>query len=145
MKDYFKINLHCLSDTEKLAKKIAKSIQPNVFIALKGKLGTGKTTLVRYIVNSLSKKTMKVTSPTFSLVNTYKLDKVKIWHYDLYRLKNKKEIFDLDFELALMDCIIVEWPELIEDFFPKKRIEITISENKNYLRIASVKIFGEEI
>ena len=79
------------------------------------------------------------------MVNTYKLDKVKIWHYDLYRLKNKKEIFDLDFELALMDCIIVEWPELIEDFFPKKRIEITISENKNYLRIASVKIFGEEI
>ena len=66
MKDDFKINLHCLSDTEKLAKKIAKSIQPNVFIALKGKLGTGKTTLVRYIVNSLSKKTMKVTSPTFS-------------------------------------------------------------------------------
>ncbi len=140
MKDDFKINLHSLGDTEKLAKRLANFVKPSVFITLKGDLGTGKTTLVRYLINSISKKKIKVTSPTFSLVNTYDLGKIKIWHYDLFRLRNKREIFELDFELALKDCVIIEWPELIKDFFPKKRIDITITEDKNYLRTAVVKI-----
>ena len=56
MKDDFKINLHSLEETKKLAIEISKLIKPKTFISLRGKLGVGKTTLVRNIINVLSKK-----------------------------------------------------------------------------------------
>ena len=139
MKDDFKINLYSLEETKKLAIEISKLIKPKTFISLRGKLGVGKTTLVRNIINVLSKKKEKVLSPTFSIVNIYNLDVSKIWHYDLYRLQNKNEIFNLDYELALLDCVIVEWPEIIKDFLPRKRIEIHLKENKEFLRSAVVR------
>ena len=139
MKDEFKINLDNLRETEKLAQNIAKRIKPKTFISLRGKLGVGKTTLASLIINNLSKKKIRVLSPTFSLVNIYDLKNIKVWHYDLFRLSNKKEIFELDFELALLDCVIVEWPEIITEYLPHKRIEIHIDEDESSLRYATVR------
>ena len=139
MKDEFKINLVNLRETEKLAKKIAKRIEPRSFISLRGKLGVGKTTLASLIINNLSKKKIRVLSPTFSLVNIYDLKNIKVWHYDLFRLSNKKEIFELDFELALLDCVIVEWPEIITEYLPHKRIDIHLDEDESLLRYATVR------
>ena len=139
MKDEFKINLYNLRETEKLAQKIAKRIEPKSFISLTGKLGVGKTTLASLIINNLSKKKIRVLSPTFSLVNIYDLKNIKVWHYDLFRLSNKKEIFELDFELALLDCVIVEWPEIITEYLPHKRIEIHLDEDESLLRYATVR------
>ena len=139
MKDEFKINLYNLRETEILAQKIAKRIKPKSFISLRGKLGVGKTTLASFIINNLSKKKIRVLSPTFSLVNIYDLKNIKVWHYDLFRLSNKKEIFELDFELALLDCVIVEWPEIITEYLPHKRIEIHLDEDESLLRYATVR------
>ena len=139
MKDEFKINLVNLRETEKLAQKIAQRIEPLSFISLRGKLGVGKTTLASLIINNLSKKKIRVLSPTFSLVNIYDLKNIKIWHYDLFRLSNKKEIFELDFELALLDCVIVEWPEIITEYLPHKRIDIHLDEDESLLRYATVR------
>jgi tRNA threonylcarbamoyladenosine biosynthesis protein TsaE len=144
MKDEFEINLKNLNDTQKLAEKIANVVKPKTFISLRGKIGTGKTTFVRFLINFLSRKKVKVLSPTFSLVNFYELINVKIWHYDLYRLKNKNEIFDLDFDIALLGCVIVEWPEIIEEFLPKDRIEILFDEDKNFTRKAILRSLGNE-
>ena len=91
------------------------------------------------IINNLSKKKIRVLSPTFSLVNIYDLKNIKVWHYDLFRLSNKKEIFELDFELALLDCVIVEWPEIITEYLPHKRIEIHLDEDESLLRYATVR------
>ncbi len=143
MKDVFKFNLLCLGDSKKLAKKISNHVKSKTFISLRGKLGVGKTTLVRYIINSISQKRIRVLSPTFSLVNIYDLKGLKIWHFDLYRLKNKSEVFDLDFDLALSDCVIVEWPEIIKDYLPPKRVDIHLNEDKNFLRTATVRILNE--
>ncbi len=143
MKDDFKIILNCLDDTKKLAEQISKNVKPKMFISLRGKLGVGKTTLVRYIINSLSTKRLKVLSPTFSIVNTYDLKNCKIWHYDLYRLQNKNEIFYLDYDLALLDCVIVEWPEIINDLLPKKRIDIHLKESNDFVRSAVVRKISE--
>ncbi|MFL2660523.1 MAG: tRNA (adenosine(37)-N6)-threonylcarbamoyltransferase complex ATPase subunit type 1 TsaE [Alphaproteobacteria bacterium] len=141
MKDDFKINLDTLKDTKDLGKRIAKFIKPKTFITLRGKLGVGKTTLVRFIISSLfNKNNMKVQSPTYSIVNVYELNEFKIWHYDLYRLKNKKEVYELDFDLALSDCIIVEWPEILGNLLPKNRIDIFINEDSSLKRSATVKI-----
>ena len=141
MKDDFKINLDTLKDTKDLGKRIAKFIKPKTFITLRGKLGVGKTTLVRFIISSLfNKNNMKVQSPTYSIVNVYELNELKIWHYDLYRLKNKKEVYELDFDLALSDCIIVEWPEILGNLLPQNRIDIFINEDSSLKRSATVKI-----
>ncbi len=139
MKDEFKINLVNLRETEKLAQKISQRIEPQSFISLRGKLGVGKTTLASLIINNLSKKKIRVLSPTFSLVNIYDLKTIKVWHYDLFRLRNKKEIFELDFELALLDCVIVEWPEIITEYLPNKRIDIYLDEDESFLRYATVR------
>ena len=132
MKDHFKINLNNLDQTKKLGKKIANILKPRTFVSIRGKLGVGKTTLVRCVINSLSKKKYKVLSPTFPLVNIYDVNKLRIWHYDLYRLNNKNEIFNLDFELALLDCVIVEWPDIIEDYLPEKRIDVFIKSKYSF-------------
>ena len=100
----------------------------------------GKTTLAKYLINSLSQKKTIVPSPSFPIVNTYEFPELKIWHYDLYRLKKKNDIFELDIELALMDCVIIEWPEIVEDLLPEKRIDISIEEDNSYLRFAVVSI-----
>ena len=139
MKDEFKINLVNLSETEKLAQKISKNIEPKSFISLRGKLGVGKTTLASLIINNLSKKKIRVLSPTFSLVNVYDLKNIKVWHYDLVRLRNQKEIFELDYELALFDCVIVEWPEIITEYLPNKRIDIYLDEDENFSRYATIR------
>ena len=138
MKDEFKIYLKNLADTKNLAKKIAKIVLPKSLILIRGKLGVGKTTLAKYLINSLSQKKTIVPSPSFPIVNTYEFPELKIWHYDLYRLKKKNDIFELDIELALMDCVIIEWPEIVEDLLPEKRIDISIEEDKSYLRFAVV-------
>ena len=117
---------------------IAKIVLPKSLILIRGKLGVGKTTLAKYLINSLSQKKTIVPSPSFPIVNTYEFPELKIWHYDLYRLKKKNDIFELDIELALMDCVIIEWPEIVEDLLPEKRIDISIEEDNSYLRFAVV-------
>ena len=102
-----------------------------------GKLGIGKTTLVKFILKNYLGKEINVNSPTFSLVNLYEINNLRIWHYDLYRLKNKSEIYNLDIELALRDCTIIEWPEIIEDILPNDRINIYFDEiNKTKIEIS---------
>ena len=71
MKEHSKFFLNSLDDTEKFAKKISKIIKNGVCICLNGKLGTGKTTLVKFILKNYLGKEVNVNSPTFSLVNLY--------------------------------------------------------------------------
>lgn len=128
MKEHSKFFLNSLADTEKLAKKISKIIKNGVCLCLNGKLGIGKTTLVKFILKHRMDKTINVNSPTFSLVNVYETNNLRVWHYDLYRLNHKSEIYNLDIELALRDCTIIEWPEIIEDILPNDRINIYFDE-----------------
>jgi tRNA threonylcarbamoyladenosine biosynthesis protein TsaE len=128
MKEHSKFFLNSLADTEKLAKKISKIIKNGVCLCLNGKLGIGKTTLVKFILKHHMGKKINVNSPTFSLVNVYETNNLRVWHYDLYRLDHKSEIYNLDIELALRDCTIIEWPEIIEDILPNDRINIYFDE-----------------
>ena len=128
MKEHSKFFLNSLADTEKLAKKISKIIKNGVCLCLNGKLGIGKTTLVKFILKHRMDKKINVNSPTFSLVNVYETNNLRVWHYNLYRLNHKSEIYNLDIELALRDCTIIEWPEIIEDILPNDRINIYFDE-----------------
>ncbi len=126
-----------------LAKKIAACADINAIIGLKGSLGVGKSFFARKFINSLSEKELNVPSPTFNLVYPYKTNKAEIFHFDLYRLKEKSELENIGFFDAIKSGIsLIEWPEIIEDFLQKKQnyIEIKISSKSNGSDIRKVEI-----
>jgi len=95
---------------------------------LKGEMGAGKTTLVKEIVNQLGVDDA-VASPTFSIVNQYgKQEDHVIYHFDLYRLKNESEAFDigLDEYLNSGSLCLIEWPEKLEKLLPQQYFEVQI-------------------
>ena len=127
--------LKSLKDTQKFSKGISKIISAGDIIFLKGEIGVGKTTFVRFFINYLeNKKGIKnsdVLSPTFNIVYDYDVGNIKIQHYDLYRLENYKDISELGMFESTKNCIkIVEWPELI-NLKPKNRIDILFKYSKS--------------
>ena len=113
---------------EALARTLASMAKPRDVILLYGDLGMGKTVFSRAFVQSLTLPDEDVPSPTFTLVQLYDTDKGTIWHFDLYRLKQPDEVYELGFEEALSDGIsLIEWPERAERLYPRNRLEIRIT------------------
>ena len=140
-----KIELSSEKKTEELASQLFKKLKPGNIVFLYGEMGVGKTTFVRYLINNIQKnndlKKTEVTSPTFNLLNEYQLNKIKINHYDLFRVKSIKEIKDLNlFENDNSTITLIEWPEIIEKK-PKNLIELIFEYEKDYLS-RSVQIKG---
>ena len=118
-----------LSQIDTISKKISLSLSKTDCIFLYGELGSGKTTFVRSLIHQLQEKNKikktEVTSPTYNLLNEYEIQNLKIMHYDLYRLKNDKEINQLGiFQEDEKVISIIEWPEKIAKRI-KDRLEIT--------------------
>lgn len=114
--------------TKSLARTLASMAKPRDVILLYGDLGMGKTVFSRAFVQSLTSPDEDVPSPTFTLVQLYDTDKGTIWHFDLYRLKQPDEVYELGFEEALSDGIsLIEWPERAERLYPRNRLEIRIT------------------
>ena len=139
------MQLKSLKDTQNFSKNISNIISSGDIIFLYGEIGVGKTTFVRFLINYLeSKKKIKnseVLSPTFNVVYDYDIKNIKILHYDLYRLKNYKDIIQLGmFETANDYIKIVEWPELIKKK-PENRIDI-LFKYSNLINSRKAKIIG---
>ena len=139
------MQLKSLEDTQNFSKNISKIISSGDIIFLYGEIGVGKTTFVRFFINHLeSKKGIKnsdVLSPTFNIVYDYDVGNIKILHYDLYRLKNYKDISQLGmFETSDDSIKIVEWPELIESK-PKNRVDIQFQYSK-FIDSRKIEIIG---
>ena len=132
-----KINISEEKDTKSVAEKFSKLIKQGDFILLSGNLGVGKTTFIKYLINSLQKankqKISEVTSPTFTVINEYQIKKILIKHYDLYRIKNKKELNNLGIQENLKGQItLVEWPEIVKTIKIKNSISLIFKYEKNY-------------
>ncbi len=93
------MELSSIQDTKNFSEKISKIIKKGDIIFLYGEIGVGKTTFVRFFINSLESENKiqnsEVLSPTFNIVYDYDIGKLKVLHYDLYRLKNYKDISQL--------------------------------------------------
>ena len=140
-----KIDLSSENNTEELAKKISKKLKPKDIIYLYGEMGVGKTTFVRYLINEFQKKNKlqitEVTSPTFNLLYEYDINQIKINHYDLFRLKTKEEIINLDLFNDISNTItFIEWPQII-DKKPDNLIELDFKYEENHQK-RSVQIKG---
>ncbi len=124
-----------LDQLNSLSKKVANHIEESDCIYLIGEIGVGKTTFTRYLINYLQEKEgLKMTeipSPTFNLLYEYDFKKFKIMHYDLFRIKKKKELQNLGlFFDEKKEVKIIEWPILLKT--PKlSKLEIYMNFTKN--------------
>ena len=122
------MKISSILDLQKITSRINKILLPGDVIFLYGQIGVGKTTFVRLLINNYENekklKKSEVLSPTFNIVFEYDIKDFIIEHYDLYRLKNEKEIKNIGlFENLKQNITIVEWPELIKNK-PINRIDL---------------------
>ena len=113
---------------------MAPQLRAGDVLFLQGDLGAGKTVFARALIRTLAGDTnLTVPSPTFTLVQTYDTAAGSLWHFDLYRLKDAEEIYEIGWEDALSGAImIVEWPERLgtgngNSLAPRDRLEIVLS------------------
>ena len=135
-------------ETESLALKFSKNIKMGDVIMLKGELGVGKTTFSKFIINNLHtlnnlNKPNSINSPTYPILLTYDLNSYEIYHYDLYRIKNIKELEELDFfENVNKSITLIEWPELLIDLpYKKKHYLINLDIYSEIKRVINIKYF----
>ena len=141
-----KLDISSEDSTKELAKSFTYYLKGGETIFLYGELGVGKTTFIKYFINQFQKKNnlelTEVTSPTFNLLNEYQINDLVIKHYDLFRLKDKSEITNLDlFENNQNTITLIEWPQLIIKNKSIKTIDLIFSY-ENELNNRSVKIDG---
>ena len=138
------INLSSEKKTEELAKKISKKLKLGHVVFFVGEMGVGKTTFIRYLINNFQKqnglKITEVTSPTFNLLNEYQIKRIKINHYDLFRINTLNEIHNLGlFEDITNAITLIEWPQKIKPK-PKNLIELNFEYGNDYnKRILKIK------
>ena len=143
------------NETKELATKIAKKLKPSCCVLFYGDLGFGKTTFIRYLVESLGFKD-RVQSPTFIILRTYNkissgskvsLPIKKVNHLDLYRLSNVSEFYDQEFDQLLNErdsITLIEWPHLVakeleQSFIDVVKIKIEyLDENKRKFSISNL-------
>ena len=140
------IDISSEETTRELAKNFSNYLKGGEIIFLYGEMGVGKTTFVKYLINQFQIKkkiqTTEVTSPTFNLLNEYEADNLVIKHYDLFRLKDKSEVENLDlFDQNKNNITLIEWPQLIDKENFKKTVDLMFNY-ENELNNRSVKIDG---
>lgn len=114
--------------SEALGARLAPLLRPRDVVSLQGDLGAGKTTLARGLLRALANDPeMDVPSPTFTLVEVYDFPGLSVWHFDLYRLKQPDDAWELGLEQALGEAAsLIEWPDRLGPFLPARRLEIRL-------------------
>jgi N-acetylmuramate 1-kinase len=134
----------------RLVKDIAIALEPGDLITLSGDLGAGKTTFARALIRHLAgDPQVEVPSPTFTIMQTYELDRFPVVHADLYRVSGSSELAELGFEdLPPGAVILLEWPDRAAGFLPPDRLDIALTlapqlglEHRN-LRVTGYGTFG---
>ncbi len=107
--------IQSIDDWKDIVDRVVPELKHNILL-LKGNLGAGKTTFTQFLLKALGSSD-EVNSPTYSIVNEYSTPQGKVFHFDLYRLKNIDEVYDIGIEEYLDNAFlcIIEWPEVYEE------------------------------
>ena len=139
-----------LLDLAEIAKIFAENTENSDLLLLSGKVGSGKTEFARLIIKANAKKENigieEISSPTFSLVQSYEFKYRKISHIDLYRVKSELELFELGIPDVFDNQItILEWPEILEKKSLSRYVSINILETKKLKEYRDVEVafFGD--
>jgi tRNA threonylcarbamoyladenosine biosynthesis protein TsaE len=114
--------------TARLGAAIARVLEPGEAVCLWGPLGAGKSTLARGAIRALADTAEDVPSPTFTLVQFYPTERLKLAHFDLYRVERAGEAHEIGLDEALDEgAALIEWPERLEGHLPADRLDIELS------------------
>lgn len=114
--------------TARLGAAIAAELKPGEAVCLTGPLGAGKSTLARALVRALTSPDEDVPSPTFTLVQFYEGPRLNVAHFDLYRLSNPDEAYEIGLDEALDEgAAVIEWPQRLEGRLPADRLDVEIA------------------
>ena len=141
-----KIDISLEKNTESISKKFSNFIKKGDIVFFYGEIGVGKTTFIKHLINNLQSesglKSTEVPSPTFNIVNEYKINEMAINHYDLFKMKDPKELYNIGiFEDNLELVTLVEWPEIISKK-PKKIIELYFNYEDDFKK-RNLEIFSD--
>ena len=128
-----------LNNIDNIAKELINSFK-NKIVLFNGDMGSGKTTIISSIVNILGTN-VKVSSPTFSIVNEYNIDEGSIYHFDFYRLKNSNEALDLGIYEYLNsgNWNFIEWWEKIQELLNEEFTTVNIKVISKEKRLLELK------
>lgn len=133
-----KINIPSLDNIEAAAKEFVNLMGDNTVFAFYGDMGAGKTTFINALCRVLGVEDDTTNSPSFSIVNEYRSDTTAelIYHFDLYRIENLEEAFDIGIEDYFDSgaLCLLEWPERIEDILPYDTVKVEIKVNDDDTR-----------
>ena len=140
-----KITLLNEQETEQLGAELWRILPEKCLIFLNGDLGAGKTTLTRGVLRAAGHKTA-VKSPTYTLVEEYDLVDRKLYHFDLYRVKDPEELEWIGIRdyLDQQSLCFIEWPELGKGFLPEPDLELTLSTVGN-TREVEINVFSKNL
>ena len=131
-------------ETMDFAKKLAKKLKKGDIVVLTGELGSGKTKFVEGFLSNFGLEN-EISSPTFTIVNEYDAENFPIFHFDVYRLEDSSEFYEIGGEEYFDNGIcLIEWGEIIQDALPSRYIHITFEkdEEDENTRILNVNFIG---
>ena len=125
---YMMMHLPNLRAAQTLAQRLADMAWAGKIVYLQGNLGAGKTTFVQALLCALGYEG-RVKSPTYTLLETYVLSELTVYHFDLYRIADPEELEWLDMRACFTEnaLVIVEWPEKGQGFLPKPDVTLQFS------------------
>ena len=137
-----------LPGLEKFGEKLSQNLDHGNILCLFGELGSGKTTFARSVIRSIYKKQNveaphSIKSPSFPILITYEVNNIEIYHYDLYRISNTSELFELNiFENLDNSITLIEWPEIIlKEIKSKKYFSVKFDIIDSFSRKINHNIF----
>lgn len=141
------IKTYSAGETVDAGVKLGKILKPGDVVCLNGDLGTGKTAFTKGIAAALGIEG-HITSPTFTIVNEYNAD-IPLYHFDVYRIADPDEMFEVGFEEYLYGSgiVVIEWADIIEDILPGERISVHIRKDLGTgtdARVIDIDFIGEK-
>ena len=141
MDNTYKITTKNETETIEVAQNIESEKFPNMVICLNGDLGSGKTVFTKGFASAMAIE--DITSPTFNIVKEY-VGELPLYHMDVYRTNGKVDNLGIDEYYEKGGVTIIEWAEMIEDYLPKERLDITFKITGENTRVLVITPYGEK-
>ena len=141
MDNTFKVVTHSDAETIEVAQNIESEKFPNMVICLNGDLGSGKTVFTKGFADAMAID--EITSPTFNIIKEY-VGELPLYHMDVYRTNGKVDGLGIEEYFNKGGVTIIEWAEIIEDYLPEERLDITFKITGENTRVLVFKPYGEK-